>query len=92
MMMPREIYLALTSDEGFDELMECYEGSYEVKFELAQDAVRRYVPGFHNASTYNSYRLKRNKTQKIKKHYGNSKLHYEREVFTLILRASILLR
>lgn len=57
MRLKKEIYLALTSDEGFIELMESFEGSKEVKFELAQDEVRKYIPGFKNYKNYEAMRL-----------------------------------
>lgn len=56
MRIPKTIYLALTSDEGFLELMETFEGSQEVKFEKAQDEVRKYIAGFYNYKDYNSFR------------------------------------
>jgi hypothetical protein len=64
MRIPKTIYLALTSDEGFDELMQTFEGSQEIKFEKAQDEVRLYVPGFKNYNTYNSYRNIKSKSKK----------------------------
>ena len=64
MKIPKDIYLALTSDEGFHELMKKHDGSQEVQFEQAQDEVRMYVAGFKNYSSFNSFRNSKKKSKK----------------------------